>query len=186
MNTLNLKIYYWVKSMTDNDDKINEIIEKNASPQKTQLADILFSSIDMISRIHNLRNMMIETISDPSYISQLDAEQWALINDSITKSESTEADFVNSQTRIAEKVPAAQNIYTVLAGQINNTQNTIQIEDKSSNKEEEVYEIPAEIRPIQQAIQSTLDSRMGIDRSKIIEEYESSNINEDLNNEQQQ
>lgn len=171
--------------MTDNDDKINEIIEKNVSPQKTQLADILFSSIDMISRIHNLRNIMIEAISDPSYISQLDAEQWSLINDSITKSESTEADFVNSQTRIAEKVPAAQNIYTILAGQINNTQNTIQIEDKSSNKEEKVYEIPAEIRPIQQAIQSTLDSRMGIDRSKIIEEYESSNINEDLNNEQQ-
>ena len=68
-----------------NDDKINEIISKNIS-QKKQLSDVLYSATDMITKIHNLKSMMIETISDPQYLSQLTPEQWALINESLTNS----------------------------------------------------------------------------------------------------
>ena len=54
-----------------------------------------------------------------------------------------------------------------LAGNNSNTDSK-QLEDQSS------YKVPKEILPIQQAIQSTMDSRFGIDRSKILDEYENS------------
>lgn len=154
-----------------NDDKINEIISKNIS-QKKQLSDVLYSATDMITKIHNLKSMMIETISDPQYLSQLTPEQWALINESLTNSEATTSEFLNTQARIAEKLPVIQNSYSIIAGQIN-TQNIAQKSDEF--KEEKTFEIPKEIMPIQQAIQSTMDSRFNIDREEVLRDYEQIN-----------
>lgn len=154
-----------------NDDKINEIISKNTS-QKKQLSDVLYSATDMITKIHNLKSMMIETISDPQYLNQLAPEQWALINDSLTQSEATTSEFLNTQARIAEKLPVIQNSYSIIAGQIN-AQNITQKSDES--KEENTFEIPKEIMPIQQAIQSTMDSRFNIDREEVLRDYEQIN-----------
>lgn len=154
-----------------NDDKINEIITKNTS-QKKQLSDVLYSATDMITKIHNLKSMMIETISDPQYLNQLAPEQWALINDSLTQSEATTSEFLNTQARIAEKLPVIQNSYSIIAGQIN-AQNITQKSDES--KEENTFEIPKEIMPIQQAIQSTMDSRFNIDREEVLRDYEQIN-----------
>lgn len=154
-----------------NDDKINEIITKNTS-QKKQLSDVLYSATDMITKIHNLKSMMIETISDPQYLNQLAPEQWALINDSLTHSEATTSEFLNTQARIAEKLPVIQNSYSIIAGQIN-AQNITQKSDES--KEENTFEIPKEIMPIQQAIQSTMDSRFNIDREEVLRDYEQIN-----------
>ena len=73
---------------------------------------------------------------------------------------------------IAEKLPVIQNSYSIIAGQIN-TQNIAQKSDEF--KEENTFEIPKEIMPIQQAIQSTMDSRFNIDREEVLRDYEQIN-----------
>lgn len=158
------------------EENIDNIIQ-NCSSQKKELADVLFSTTDIITKIHSLRSMMIESISDPQYLSMLTPEQWVLISDSLTHAESVSGEYINTQAKIAEKIPSVQNVYMQLAG--NNTNEAPkQLEDQSS------FKIPEEILPIQQAVQSTMDSRFGIDRTKIFDEYGNNLSNEENNKEE--
>lgn len=153
------------------DEQLNSIIKK-VSPQKKKLTDVLFSTTDAITKIQGLRNMMLEAISDPIYLAQLSPEQWAIISEALTNAEKASMDFINTQARIAEKVPTIQNTYAILAGQINNQSITQQAE----NNAQKSFEIPKEILPIKQAIDTVMDSKFGIDKNEILEDYESSGI----------
>ena len=145
------------------EENIDNIIQ-NCSTQKKELADVLFSTTNIITKIHSLRSMMIDSISDPQYLSMLTPEQWVLISEALTNAESVSGEYINTQAKIAEKIPSVQNVYMQLAGNSSGGAPK-QLEEQSS------YQIPEEILPIQQAVQSTMDSRFGIDRTKILDEY---------------
>ena len=168
--------------MDENNKDIDEIIKKNL-PQKKQLTDVLFSSTEIITKIHDIRSNMIDAINDKDYLAQITPEEWALISDALTNAEAVSVNFINTQARIAEKIPEAQQVFNIIAGQINTQINQ---EKELQNKKESTFEVPKEIIPIQQAIQSTMDSKFGIDRNKIIENYivTNENIETDNNNEQ--
>ena len=162
------------------DDKdIDEIIENN-QPQKKQLSDVLFSATDIITKIHNIRSNMIDAINDKDYLAQITPEQWALISDALTNAENVSVSFINAQARIAEKIPEVQQIFNTIAGQL--SLQVQQAKEQVEGKTENTFEIPKEIIPIQQAIQSTMDSKFGIDRTKIIEGYITTNENMDNQN----
>lgn len=157
--------------MSDTNDKnIDDIIQKN-QPQKKHIADVLFSTTDIIIKIHDIRTKMIQSINDVDYLSQLTPEQWAVLNDSLTNAEIAGTNFLNVQARLAEKIPEAQTVFNIIAGQINTQVNN----DVKELKDSKTFDIPKEILPIQQAIQSTMDSKFGIDRTKIIEDYQKDN-----------
>ena len=158
--------------MSDSQEKIDKILE-TLKPKQKQLADLLFSDTDAMTRIHRVQNMMLDILADPVYLSRLSADEWTKVFSALTEADAVKGSFINEQARLSKDAPTAvQNVFAILAGQLSTNIANNQIVDKTSVNSVEsaaTYEIPAEILPIKQAIQSTLDARVGIDREAIID-----------------
>lgn len=153
--------------MADNQNDIEKALE-SLKPKQKQMLDVLYSSNDMITKIHGLRKLLMDSISSPAYLAGLSPEDWSRVMDSLTEAEKVTGSFINDQARIAEKAPqAVQNVFAVLAGQANVQQVTTQQKEPT-----ETYQIPTDILPIQQALQTSLDRKFNIDRTAAIKEYE--------------
>lgn len=169
--------------MTNQDDFEQDI--EALKPKKKQMLDVLYSTNDTITRIHKLRTLLMDSIATPAYLAGLSPEEWSMVMNSLTEAEKVSGGFINDQARIAEKAPqAVQNVFAILAGQANVQQVTTKKEEQT-----ESYQLPTDILPIQQALQTSLDRKFNIDRTAMEKEYEETNIvdaevvkEEDVNN----
>lgn len=155
-------------------DKLNSILIK-LQPRQKQLADVLFSTTDTMTQVHQAMQYLLTILQDPNYAISIAPEDWAKIFEALVASQKVSGDFITDQARIAEKAPqTVQNVYAILTGQCtpSSQEKAIDVIENTSS-----FVIPAEIAPIQNALQQTLDRRFEVDRFSplegIIDEEES-------------
>ena len=150
-------------------DSSDELLE-SLKPKDKQLLDVLYSNNNMIAKIHWIKSQMIDAIASPSFLSSLSPEDWAEVMNALTESERVAGDYNINYAKLSEKAPAAvQNVFAILAGQVNTQVNAA---PQQAVEAKQGYEIPSDVLPIQQALQTSLDSRFGIDRTSALNEFE--------------